>query len=175
MESLARDGAPYPLQQKNQLFRNNRQGGFEDITGIAGDAFDVAEVSRGAAIGDVDNDGDTDVVVLNNNGRARLLLNQVGNRHHWLGLRLLNGENGQDAFQARVEIVRADGTVLWRRVHTDGSYCTASDPRLLVGLGGDDKVPKVRVHWSHGETEEWEDLAVDRYWTLEMGKSPGRQ
>ena len=97
MERLAREGERYPLQQRNQLFRNTGRGAFVEVTDRAGDAFKVEEVSRGAAFGDVDNDGDTDVVVFNNNGRARLLLNEYGNRGHWLGLRLLEKRTRQES------------------------------------------------------------------------------
>ena len=175
MEPLARKGERYPLQQRNQLFRNTGRGAFVEVTDRAGDAFKVEEVSRGAAFGDVDNDGDTDAVVFNNNGRARLLLNEYGNRGHWLGLRLLEKRTRQDALQARVEVVGPNGTVRWRRVHTDGSYCSAGDPRLLIGLGDHDEPHAVRVHWPSGEVEEWHDLAADRYWVLQRGESSREQ
>ena len=168
IERLARKGDPYPLHMPNQLFRNDGQGQFSDVTQKAGPAFQLSGVSRGAAFGDLDNDGDTDVVVLNNNGRARALLNQVGNRNHWLGLRLLDQHGGRDSLQARVEVVGSDGRVFWRRVSTDGSYCSASDPRVLVGLGEDDQPQVVRSHWPNGNVEEWRDLAIDRYWTLKQ-------
>ena len=167
-ERQARKGEPYPLQQPNQLFRNAGGGAFKEVSREAGPALELEEVSRGAVFGDVDNDGDTDVVVCNNNGRARLLLNEVGHRRHWLGLRLLDTA-GRDALQARVEIIRNDGRVLWRRVHSDGSYCSASDVRLLIGLGDSD-LPTVRVHWPRGGVEEWKDLPVDRYRTLQQGR-----
>ncbi len=166
IERLARAGDAFPLHMPNQLFHNDGQGLFTEVTGQAGPAFRLSEVSRGAAFGDLDNDGDTDVVVSNNNGRARVLLNQVGNQNHWLGLRLLDRQGGRDSLQARAEVYAPNRTVLWRRVSTDGSFCSASDPRVLVGLGGDVHPQVVRVHWPSGEVEEWRDLAADRYWTL---------
>jgi hypothetical protein len=132
----------------------------------------MEEVSRGAAVGDVDNNGDTDVVVFNNNGPARLLLNQSGNRRHWLGLRLIEESSRRDALQARIEIVAQDGRARWRRVHTDGSYCSSSAPRILLGLGQSGQPRTVRVYWPRGAIEEWPNLAVDRYWILESGKPP---
>ena len=107
------------------------------------------EVSRGAALGDVDNDGDTDVLVTNNNGPARLLLNQVGNQNHWLGLRIV-GKSGRDMLGALVEIVITENKVLRRRVRTDGSYLSGNDPRVLVGLGASTRVKSVRVRWPSG-------------------------
>ena len=171
LRKLARKGDPFPLRQRNQLFQNTGQGEFVEVTDQAGQIFEVKEVSRGAAFGDVDNDGDTDVVVCNNNGRARLLLNQIGNQQHWLGLRLLE-RTGQDALQTRVKVAGPDETFLWRRVHSDGSYCSSSDPRVLVGLGGSAERRTVRVYWTGGEIEEWPELSVDRYWVLEKGAAP---
>ena len=127
------------------------------------------EVGRGAASGDVDNDGDTDVLVTNNNGPARLYLNEVGNRNHWLGLRLV-GNTGRDMIGAKVEIVISKDRVLRRRVRTDGSYLSANDPRVLAGLGAFDRVQSVRVRWPDGTTEEFKDVVIDKYNTLKFKK-----
>jgi hypothetical protein len=132
------------------------------------------EVSRGAAFGDVDNDGDTDVLVTNNNGPVRLLLNQLGNRNHWLGLRVV-ARNGRDALGAQVDIVVKKNQILRRRVRTDGSYLSANDPRVLVGLGNDTKVDSVRVRWPDGSAGEWKAPLVDRYITLKEGMPAGKR
>ena len=164
---LVRQKNPYPLGQPNQLFRNTGKAGFSEIMDQA--ELQPLEVSRGAAVGDVDNDGDADVLVTNNNGPARLLLNQVGNQNHWLGLRLI-GKSGGDMLGALVEIVVADNNVLRRRVRTDGSYLSGNDPRVLVGLGQGLKVKAVRVRWPGGTVEEWKDVAIDQYTTLKEGR-----
>jgi hypothetical protein len=132
----------------------------------------LIEVSRGAAFGDIDNDGDTDVLVANNNGPSRLLVNQIGNRNHWLGLELLLGDPARAALGAKVEVVLADGTSRHRRVRTDGSFCSARDPRVLVGLGAATKVREVRVLWPGGPREIWRNLPVDAYSTLREGAAP---
>jgi hypothetical protein len=126
------------------------------------------EVSRGVAMGDVDNDGDTDVLITNNNGPVRLLLNQVGNGNHWLGLRLI-GKNGRDALGAQVDVTTASGRSLRRRVRTDGSYLSANDPRVLVGLGMATQIKSVRVRWPSGTTEEWKNVPFDAYTTIKEG------
>ena len=166
---LLRAGDNYPLHQSNQIFRNLGNGRFTEVTAQAGRAFALSEVSRGAGFGDLDNDGDTDILVANNSGPARLLRNNVGNSRHWLGLRLLDSR-GRDALGSRVEIRRSGGAVLWRRVRTDGSYATANDPRVLVGLGKQAGLSAVRVHWAGGKVEEWPALPVDRYTTLREGQ-----
>ncbi len=171
IQSLADKGDPYPLHQPNQLFRNDGGSGFVEVTQQVGPAFEVSDVSRGVALGDVDNDGDSDVVVFNNNGRARLLLNQVGNRQHWLGLRLLESSGTRDSFQARIEVLGAREKALFRRVRTDGSYCCGSDPRVLIGLGDHATPCTIRVHWPAGQVEQWDDLAPDRYWVLRQGRA----
>ncbi len=160
---------PFALDQRNQVFRNLGGARFEAETDRAGAVFELSEVSRGAAFGDVDNDGDTDILMANAAGPVRLLLNQVGNRRHWLGLRLLDPETRRDAVGARVAVVRPDGTTLWRRARADGSFASANDPRVLVGLGDSAGVSRVRVFWPGGEVEEWTDVPADRYTTLTRG------
>ena len=162
-------GESLPLHQPNQLFRNRGTGRFEEVTGRAGAAFELSEVSRGAAFGDVDNDGDQDVLVTNNNGRARLLINNVGHHNRWIGLRLVGGPGPRDMLGARVGVFRDVGPTLWRRARADGSYASANDPRVLVGLGEAATVPRVRVIWPSGREEEWTDIALNQWLTLTEG------
>ena len=169
VEALARAKDPYPLHQTNQLFRNLGKGRFQEVTGAAGAVFKLSEVSRGAAFGDVDNDGDTDLLVFNNNGRARLLTNQAGSDKHWVGLRLVGRPSGRDMLGARVEVVLSEGRTLWRRVRSDGSYASANDPRVLAGLGYADRVEAVRVYWPGGRAEEWKEVPVNAYSVLVQG------
>ena len=169
LPELVRKKDPFPLGQPDQLFRNTGKGTFVEVIDGAGPGFQLLEVGRGAASGDVDNDGDTDVLVTNNNGPARLYLNEVGNRNHWLGLRLV-GNTGRDMVGAKVEIVISKDRVLRRRVRTDGSYLSANDPRVLAGLGAFDRVQSVRVRWPDGTTEEFKDVVIDKYNTLKFKK-----
>jgi hypothetical protein len=170
IEALRQAHDPFPLHQRKLLLKNLGNGRFEDVTDRAGMVFRLSEVGRGAAFGDIDNDGDIDVVVANNNGPTRLLVNNVGNRAHWIGLRLV-GEGGRDMLGARVEIVRKAGS-LWRRVRSDGSYASANDPRVLVGLGDSTEPVRARVRWLDGRVDEHSDLPIDRYSTVK--ESPGK-
>ena len=163
-------GEPLPLRQTNLLFRNTGRGRFVEVTPQNDAVFGLAEVSRGVAYGDVDNDGDTDILLLNNNDPARLLRNDVGQERAWLGLRLVGTAAARDMLGARVAVVRSGSPTLWRRVHSDGSYLSAHDPRVLVGLGADAAYDAVRVHWPGGRVEVWEGLEINRYHTLVEGQ-----
>lgn len=159
LPELARAGDPYPLHQRNQLFENRGAGRFVELIDAG---LDTSEVSRAAIFGDVDNDGDTDIVVVNNGGPVRLLENRLAPLGDWLGLRLLTPAGSRpegprrDALGAKVTLVRQGAPDLVRRVATDGSYAAASDPRVLFGLrGGADAahVIAVQVRWPSGREE----------------------
>jgi enediyne biosynthesis protein E4 len=165
IESLRQAKDPLPLHQRKLLFHNAGGGRFEEVGGRAGAVFALSEVGRGAAFGDVDNDGDVDVLIGNNNGPTRLLINQIVSGHHWIGLRLV-GIGGRDMLGARVEVVQAGATTRWRRARSDGSYASANDPRVIVGLGESTTPPDVRVTWPDGKVDSWMGLPVDRYSTL---------
>jgi enediyne biosynthesis protein E4 len=168
IEAQARAKDRFPLKMLNQLFRNLGAGRFEDVSARGGAPFTLLDVSRGAAFGDVDNDGDVDVVVGTANGPTRLFVNNVGNRNHWLGLRL-TGAGGRDMIGARVSVLRGSGATLWRRARSDGSYASANDPRVVAGLGTSADPVTVRVQWPDGKTEEWAGQAIDRWVTLKQG------
>jgi hypothetical protein len=157
LEAQLRAGSTFPLAQRDQLFRNDK-GRFVEVDG--GGAFAVERVGRGLAAGDLDNDGDTDLIVSNNHGPARLLSNEIGAAAAWIGFRV----DGAVA----VEVVLDDGRTLTRRVSRDGSYLSSGDPRVLIGLGTAG-LKHVRVRWSDGAVETWPALESRRYHTLRRG------
>jgi hypothetical protein len=169
IEAQLRANDPFPLKMQNQIYRNTRDGRFADVSPNAGKAFTVADVGRGAAFGDIDNDGDTDILVSNAAGPLNLLINNVGNQSRWVGVRLV-GAGGRDMIGARVTLVRGDGSTLMRRARSDGSYASVNDPRVLFGgvLSGDPV--RVRVQWPDGSTEEFADIPVARWTTLTQGR-----
>ena len=163
-------GDPFPYRERKLLLRNLGKGkGFEDITAMAGPALASFEVSRSAVFGDVNNDGGTDILVTNNNGPARLLLNTVPNRGHWLLVHLEGTKTNRSAYGSVVELVRMNGTSVKRWVRGDGSYLAANDPRAHFGLGKDAQVNRIQVYWLAGECESWKQTAVDTIVNLKEG------
>jgi hypothetical protein len=161
-----------PYAQPHQLYRNLGGGRFAAVP-EAGAAFQKPAVSRGAAFGDIDNDGDTDILVVDADGPLSLLVNEGGNRNPWLGLRLVGKPAGakaeRDMIGARVEVRRKGAPSLWRRAATDGSYASANDPRVLVGLGDASEVTGVRVLWPDGLAELFPPPPLRTYTTLVRG------
>ena len=163
-------GQPVPYRMKNQLLKNRGTRSFEEVSAAAGPAFAHADVSRGAAFGDIDNDGDVDVVVTANNAPVRLLVNQAPRKNHWLQVRLQQSSGNRFGLGARVGIERAGKAPLWRRMKTDGSYLSASDARVHVGLGDGEKIVALIVEWPDGHRERWTDVPADRLTTLRRGQ-----
>jgi hypothetical protein len=177
LEDRVRQGDPFPYAQRHLLFHNLGNGRFAETGRDAGEPFNRPGVGRGAAFGDVDNDGDTDVLVVQCNGPALLLVNQRGSSRPWLGLRLTGRPQGakaeRDLFGARAEIVRRGAPPLWRRAASDGSYASANDPRVLVGLGATPEiveVTEVKVHWPGGAVESFPAPPLRTYTTLVQGQ-----
>ncbi|HUP25376.1 MAG TPA: VCBS repeat-containing protein [Thermoanaerobaculia bacterium] len=184
IEEQLRAGDLHPVHEHNALYRGLGGGRFEEVPDSLREQPAYSEVSRGVAAGDLDNDGDIDLVVSNNAGHVRLLLNQLGQDRPWLGLRLMLRDHPRDAIGAKVGLFRRGRPPLWRRVRTDGSYVSASDPRLLFGLGdggvgdpGPGAIEKVWVRWPDGSIEEFapDRVAVGAYTTLRQGsgRPPG--
>ena len=158
-------GDPLPLREPDLLLLGRGEPGtvrFEDVTTRAGEAFTTPEIGRGLAVGDVDLDGDLDLLRTQIAGPARLLLNQVGQSRPWLGARIVEPAKGLeiDALGTRVALLVDGEPTQWRRVASDGSYASASDPRVHFGLGGvpDGAALGLRVHWLDGTVE---DFSID--------------
>ena len=157
-------GGLAPASRHNVLWANTGDGRFQRASRIADD-----DTSRGAAFGDLDNDGDIDVVVANNHGPARLYRND-GATGNWLGIAVRGLEGQRNAIGA--EVWRLSAPEL-RRIHTDGSYASASDPRIVFGLGQDDQPQHVRVRWPDGSEHTFGPLAINRYHILTLPLQKG--
>ena len=158
----------FPYAQRNQLFVHGKR--FTDVTADAGDAMALIEVSRAAAFGDIDNDGDTDIVVTNCNGPVRLLLNEVGQNQPWLSIRLQGKTSSADGTGSAVALLAKGRPLAWRRAHTDGSYLSASDGRVHFGLGELGEPDAILVEWSAGVREQFTLPEANTHVTLVEGE-----
>jgi enediyne biosynthesis protein E4 len=140
-----------------------RQGhAFADASHAAGPPFQRPLAARGAAFGDIDNDGDTDIVVAQTDGPA-LLLRNSGTKNHWLGISLAGTRSHPSGAGARVTVTDSAGRRQVFDASSAGSYLSSHDPRLLVGLGAADGVRAVEVRWPSGRRQTVESPAIDRY------------
>jgi hypothetical protein len=167
-----------PMAQEAQLFRGDGTGHFQDISGQSGEYFRELRVGRGLAYADFDNDGRPDLVFSHNPGPVALLHNETETTNAWLRLELIGsaepgrvsaGRSNRNAIGARVEI-EAGGKRQTRFIIGGGSYLSANERRLLIGLGAADKADRVTVFWPSGMKQEFTNMAARRWWRIYEGK-----
>lgn len=159
---LFRDGVTWA---ERPFLHRNTGGRYADVSDACGAAFQKKYSGRGLALGDFDNDGDTDLLLVQNKGAPALLRNDGGNRNNWLGLQLQGTSSNRDAIGARVTIT-ADGSTIMREIAGGTSYCSAHDNRLLIGLGTSSKVASIEIRWPNGSVQRLASIPVNRYTTV---------
>src|SRR2546430_740170 len=158
-------GARY--KESMLLFRNNRDGTFEDVSTVLS-AIPAAS-RRGAAFGDINNDGNVDIVIVNVGEPPSLLLNQGGNNNHRVLFKLVGVKSNKSAIGARVTVTTAT-SAQFNEVRGGGSYLSQNDPRLHFGLGPDSKMTQVEIRWPNGKIETLRDLPADFIYTMVEGQ-----
>jgi len=171
-DSISRAFPEQSYPQPNLLWRNNGAGVFVDVSRQAGTAVIEPLVGRGACVGDYDNDGRPDVLLIPNIGPPRLLHNETQGGNHWLKLRLVGTKSNRDGFGSLVSVT-AGGITRTGYVHSGSSYLSASDPTLYFGLGASAQVSRITVRWPDGAEETWGPLAANQALTLTEGQSRG--
>ena len=146
--------------KQTPLLMRNTGKGFVNVSASAG--LNVPLAARGAAFGDIDNDGDTDVVLAETDGPPVILRNN-GTKNHWLGLALSGAKGNRQALGARLTVTDSSGGRQIFDVTAAGSYLSSNDPRVVVGLGSKTGVRSVEVRWPDGQTQTVQSPAIDQY------------
>jgi hypothetical protein len=148
-------------KQPPLLMRNTGKG-FVNVSATAGDAFNVPRAERGAAFGDLDNDGDVDVVIVCVND-APLILRNNGTKNHWIGLSLVGVKSNRNGLGARVVVTDSSDRKQTFDVSTAGSYLASNDARVLVGVGNATGIKIIEIHWKNRQVQRIENPTIDKY------------
>jgi enediyne biosynthesis protein E4 len=154
--------------QRKQLFKNLGTGRFRDVSDEVAGGLLIEKSSRGAAFGDIDNDGDIDVLVINMNDRPTLLRNDTTAGNSWITLKLVAKSGNRDAIGARVSLEQ-EGRIQVSEIRSGGSYLSHNDRRVHFGLGGRTNVPPVKVRWPDGAVEWFDHLAPNAIHVIRQG------
>lgn len=166
MDTITIDFPDIPYKQPFLMMKNER-GRFRAVSNYSGPAFSVAHASRGAAFGDLDNDGFVDIVVNNNNELSSTLRNQ-GNQNNWILVNTVGSASNRDGVGAKVKIVTdPGGSTQYGLVSTASSYLSASDKRVHFGLGSDTQIKEMVIHWPSGVVQRLQNLNVNTVLTVE--------
>ena len=172
LDDIAHYSDSVSWEQPNQLFHNKKDGNFEEVSQTIGIGQE-RRVSRGAAFGDLFNDGHTDIVVNVLRGKPLLLRNRCGAANHWLELDLHTTVGNPTALGADIRLT-AGGKTQRRYVHTCGSYASSNDPRPLFGLGASTRVDELKIRWPDGQTTVLKNPAIDQILHIEEAASSPR-
>ena len=163
----------YPHRGPRIVFRNIDGARFEDVSAASGPGATTRHSSRGAAFGDVDNDGDVDVLVMNMNEPPSLLRNEYAGANHWIAVRLAGVRSSRDGLGATV-LVTAGGKTQAQAVLSQASYYSHGDLRLHFGLGANDKADRIEVRWPSGVVDVLADLQGGRVVAVKEGSGRAR-
>src|SRR4051812_4414894 len=158
--------------QPPHLFHNKGKKKFEEVSGRLGKAMQRAIVGRGAAYGDIDNDGDLDLLVMANNGAARLLRNENGNQNDLLRVKTVGTKSNRDGIGAKVTLKTPAGAKEMSVVKTGSSYLSQSELPLTFGLGKpeDGKTVSLEIVWPSGQKDKIADVKANQFITVKEGK-----
>lgn len=158
----------YPARNPRMVWRNQGNGTFAQLGGELGGAISERHVSRGAAFGDFDNDGDLDILIMNRNDPPSLLRNDAPSGNHWLKVRLEGTKSNRSAIGSRV-VVQYGGKIQAQSVTSQASFLSSNDPRLHFGLASATSVD-VQVYWPTGVSEKFPNITADQLVTIKEGK-----
>jgi enediyne biosynthesis protein E4 len=168
LDNIERYHADTKYAEPKMMFRNTGRGIFENVSDQLGPDFQLPRVSRGAAIGDFDNDGDLDILVNNNGQVPQLLRNDGGNNNHWLEILLIGTKSNRDGVGAQVKVSAGD-LVLYDQRKGGMSYQSAQDPRLHFGLGQRSRIDTVEIIWPSGIVTKLSNLKSDQIVAVKEG------
>ena len=157
------------IPEADQLFRNNGDGIFTDMTESAGITVLPRHVGRGAAFGDYDNDGDVDIFVVNNHGPAVLLRNEGGNRNNWLHVKPIGTTGNRDAIGAKIWLKTSDLTQ-FREIYAGSSFLSCNSLTAEFGLGSRNVISSLEVVWLSGKTVKFTNIKVNQRLTIVEGQ-----
>ena len=161
LDNIERYHADTKYAEPKMMFRNTGSGIFENVSDQLGSDFQLPRVSRGAAVGDFDNDGDLDILINNCGQTPQLLRNDGGNANHWLEILLIGTKSNRDGVGARVKVIAGD-LVLYDQRKGGMSYQSAQDPRLHFGLGQGSNVDLIEILWPSGSTTKLANIKADQ-------------
>jgi hypothetical protein len=141
-------------------------GTFVNVSEQSGMVFTRKWASRGAAFGDLDNDGDIDVVVVTCGGPAYVLRNEGGNQNGWVGLDLHGTKSNRDGIGSKAKLISESGKVQYGMVTTTASYQSAQDKRLFFGIGREKAVRRIEIAWPSGTKQIIENPQIRKILTV---------